>query len=431
MARSGIRSYPDGMSGYPPLRSETTPPGLRPEVYAAPHSHLEVLLVFLRLGCSCFGGPIAHLGYFRAEFVQRRRWLTDRAYADLVALAQFLPGPASSQTGFGIGLMRGGLIGGLAAWIGFTMPSAFLMVLFAFGAGTIAGSHAGAGLLHGLKLAAVAIVAQAVMGMARSLCPDRVRASIATIALIVMLAAPWSVLQIGVIVAGGLAGWMFCRGDADTAPDGIDMPVSRRLGMVCLVAFFVLLGFAFVPVRVGALALFDAFYRSGALVFGGGHVVLPLLRNAVVLPGWVSENTFLAGYGAAQAVPGPLFTLSAYLGAVAGIPPGVPLGGIAGAAIALVAIFVPGILCLMGTLPFWHALRGKPGAQAMMRGTNAAVVGLLGAALYNPVWTSSVQRPADFAIAATGFVLLLVWSAPPLLVVALSALAGVGLALTT
>jgi chromate transporter len=386
-------------------------------------SPLEILLIFLRLGCTCFGGPIAHLGYFRAEFVERRQWLTERAYADLVALSQFLPGPASSQTGFGIGLMRGGLLGGLAAWTGFTMPSAILMVLFAFGAGTIANSHAGAGLLHGLKLVAVAIVAQAVMGMARSLCPDRARASIATLSLIVMLIAPWSVLQVGVIVAGGIAGWRFCRGEAAAAPDNIAMPVSRMFGIGCLTVFFALLAFAFLPLPASSLALFDAFYRSGALVFGGGHVVLPLLRNAVVVPGWVSDNTFLAGYGAAQAVPGPLFTFSAYLGAVAGVPP----GGVAGAVVALVGIFVPGVLCLLGTLPFWHELRTRPAAQAAMRGTNAAVVGLLGAALYNPVWTSAVLSPVDFAIAATGFVLLVVWRAPPLLVVALSALAGTGL----
>jgi len=392
---------------------------------SAAASPLEILLVFLRLGCTCFGGPIAHLGYFRTEFVERRQWLTERAFVDLVALAQFLPGPASSQTVFGIGLMRGGLLGGLAAWTGFTMPSAVLMVLFAFGAGTIADSRLGVGVLHGLKLVAVAIVAQAVMGMARSLCPDRVRASIATAALIVMLVAPWSLLQIGMIVVGGLAGWILCRSETVMTPDSITMPVSRGLGMACLTVFFVLLAFAFVPVRSGALALFDAFYRSGALVFGGGHVVLPLLRNAVVVPGWVSDNAFLAGYGAAQALPGPLFTFSAYLGAVAAVPP----GGVAGAAIALVAIFVPGMLCLLGTLPFWHELRARPGAQAAMRGTNAAVVGLLGAALYNPVWTSGVQSSADFAVAATGFVLLIVWGAPPLLVVALSALAGAGLSL--
>jgi chromate transporter len=394
---------------------------IRPD--SSTSSPLEILLVFMRLGCTCFGGPIAHLGYFRAEFVERRKWLTEQAYGDLVALSQFLPGPASSQTGFGIGLMRGGLLGGVAAWTGFTLPSAALLVLFAYGAGTIADSPAGAGLLHGLKLVAVAIVAQAVMGMARSLCPDRARASIATVALVVMLLAPWSAFQIGTIVAGGIAGWLLCRGDGGVAPDGFAMPVSRRFAAICLVVFFVLLAVALLPVRAGPLALWDAFYRSGALVFGGGHVVLPLLRNAVVVPGWVSDSSFLAGYGAAQAVPGPLFTFAAYLGAVAGIAP----GGVAGAVVALLAIFVPGILCLMGTLPFWHGLRARPAAQAAMRGTNAAVVGLLGAALYNPVWTSAVKGPADFAVAAAAFVLLVAWRAPPLLVVALSALAGVGL----
>jgi chromate transporter len=387
-------------------------------------SALEILLVFLRLGCTCFGGPIAHLGYFRAEFVERRRWLTERAFVDLVALAQFLPGPASSQTGFGIGVMRGGLLGGVAAWTGFTMPSAILMLLFAFGAGSIGESHVGAGALHGLKLVAVAIVAQAVMGMARSLCPDRARASIAAAALVAMLVASWSLLQLTVIVAGGVAGWVLCRGEAETGPDSLTLPVSRRFGLVCLIVFLGLLALAFLPAQ-GAAALAGAFYRSGALVFGGGHVVLPLLRNAVVLPGWVSDGAFLAGYGAAQAVPGPLFTFSAYLGAVAGVPP----GGVAGAALALVAIFVPGMLCLLGTLPFWHELRARSGAQAAMRGTNAAVVGLLGAALYNPVWTSAVQSPADFAVAATGFVLLVAWRAPPLLVVVLSAMAGAGLSL--
>jgi chromate transporter len=387
-------------------------------------SALEVLLTFLRLGCTCFGGPIAHLGYFRAEFVQRRRWMTERAYADLVALSQFLPGPASSQTGFAIGLMRAGPLGGLAAWTGFTMPSAILMLLFAFGVGSIGESRVGAGALHGLKLVAVAIVAQAVMGMARSLCPDRVRASIAAAALIIMLAAPGSLLQVATIVAGGLTGWLLCRGEAEAASDNLTMPVSRKAGIACLTLFFLLLALAFVPANGGA-ALFDAFYRSGALVFGGGHVVLPLLRDAVVVPGWVSDSSFLAGYGAAQALPGPLFTFSAYLGAVAAVPP----GGVAGAAIALVAIFIPGVLCLSGTLPFWHELRARPGAQAAMRGTNAAVVGLLGSALYNPVWTSAVQSPADFAVAATGFVLLIAWQAPPLVVVVLSALAGIGLSL--
>src|SRR5271165_761250 len=395
------------------------PPPLSTAMHArATSPPLEILLIFLRLGCGCFGGPIAHLGYFRAEFVERRQWLSEAAYGDLVALSQFLPGPASSQTGFGIGLMRGGLLGGLAAWTGFTMPSAILMVLFAYGAGSIADSHTGAALLHGLKLVAVAIVAQAVMGMARSLCPDRARASIATVALMVLLAAPSSVFQVGTIVAGGLAGWLVCHGEGDAAAESWVMPVSRRLGIACLAVFFALLALAFVPVPAGPLALFDAFYRSGALVFGGGHVVLPLLRDAVVAPGWVSDSTFLAGYGAAQAVPGPLFTFAAYLGAV--------YGGVPGAALALVAIFLPGLLLMTGTLPFWDALRTRPSAQAAMRGINAAVVGVLGAALYNPVWTTTVVAPADFALALAGFVLLTVWRAPPLLVVGLGALAGTG-----
>jgi chromate transporter len=406
-----------------PYQAEPSLTAGTPAATRASSSPLEILLVFLRLGCTCFGGPIAHLGYFRAEFVERRKWLTEQAYVDLVALSQFLPGPASSQTGFGIGLMRGGLPGALAAWTGFTLPSAILLVLFAFGSGSISDSAVGAGVLHGLKLVAVAIVAQAVLGMARSLCPDRVRASIATIALVLMLVAPWSLLQIGTIVAGGIAGWMLCGGDGKILTDGVVMPVSRRFGAACLVAFFALLALAFVPLPAGPLALFGAFYRSGALVFGGGHVVLPLLRNAVVVPGWMSDNTFLAGYGAAQAVPGPLFTFAAYLGAVAGVAP----GGVAGAAIGLLAIFIPGLLALLGSLPFWHALRERPGAQAAMRGTNAAVVGLLGAALYNPVWTSAVKSPVDFALAAVAFVLLIAWRAPPLLVVAISAAAGAGL----
>lgn len=413
------------MSESAPYEADPSGSAGRPAATPASSSLLEILLVFLRLGCTSFGGPIAHLGYFRAEFVERRKWLTEQAYVDLVALSQFLPGPASSQTGFGIGLMRGGLPGALAAWTGFTMPSAILLVLFAFGAGSISDSAVGAGVLHGLKLVAVAIVAQAVLGMARSLCPDRVRASIATVALIVMLVAPWSLFQIGTIVAGGIAGWMLCRGGGTVTKDGFVMPVSRRFGTGCLVAFFALLALAFAPLPAGPLALFGAFYRSGALVFGGGHVVLPLLRDAVLTPEWLSDSSFLAGYGAAQAAPGPLFTFAAYLGAVADVPP----GGVAGAAIALVAIFIPGLLALLGTLPFWHALRLRPAAQAAMRGTNAAVVGLLGAALYNPVWISAVKAPLDLGVATAAFVLLIVWRAPPLLVVALSAATGASLTL--
>ena len=383
----------------------------------------EIFRVFLRLGLTSFGGPIAHLGYFRAEFVERRHWLSEQGFADLVALAQFLPGPASSQTGFGIGLLRSGLLGGIAAWAGFTLPSAILMVLFAYGAGSIADSSLGAGLLHGLKLVAVAIVAQAVMGMARTLCPDRMRASIATLALVVTLVAPWSITQLAVIVAGGFAGLLMCKASVEALGGGRLMPVSRGAGLACLAAYLALLAVAFSPTPPGALALFDAFYRSGALVFGGGHVVLPLLRNAVAAPGWVPDSVFLAGYGAAQALPGPLFTFAAFLGTVASVRP----HGIAGAAIALLAIFIPGLLCLLGALPFWNAISANPRARAAMLGTNAAVVGLLGAALYNPVWTSAVRDPIDFAIAAAGFVLLITWRAPPLVVVALSGLAGAGL----
>ena len=391
------------------------------------HSPLEVLRVFLKLGLSSFGGPIAHIGYFREEFVVRRRWLDEQAYADLVALCQFLPGPASSQVGFSIGLMRAGYRGALAAWTGFTLPSAIALVLFAYGAGTLSGS-AGAGLLHGLKLVAVAIVAQAVWGMARTLCPDRERASIALVAALIVLFSASAIAQIGDILLGGIAGLWLCRGAPPTATGHIVMPVSRAAGVVALVVFSVLLvglpilqSFRIWP----GVALFDDFYRSGALVFGGGHVVLPLLREAFMTPGWVSDDAFLAGYGAAQAVPGPLFTFAAYLGAVVRPSP----HGIAGAALGLFGIFLPGMLILLGTLPFWDEFRKRAGAQAMMRGVNAAVVGLLGAALYNPVWTSSVKTPGDFGIALLGFVLLTVWRAPPLLVVVVSALAGIALAL--
>ena len=374
-----------------------------------------------------FGGPIAHIGYFRDEFVVRRRWLDEQAYADLVALCQFLPGPASSQVGFSIGLMRAGYRGALAAWTGFTLPSAIALVLFAYGAGTLSGP-AGTGLLHGLKLVAVAIVAQAVWGMARTLCPDRERASIALVAALIILFSASAIAQIGDILLGGIAGLWLCRGAPPTATGHIVMPVSRAAGVVALAVFFVLLvglpilqSFRIWP----GVALFDDFYRSGALVFGGGHVVLPLLREAFVTPGWVSDDAFLAGYGAAQAVPGPLFTFAAYLGAVVRPSP----HGIAGAALGLFGIFLPGMLILLGTLPFWDEFRKRAGAQAMMRGVNAAVVGLLGAALYNPVWTSSVKTPGDFGIALLGFVLLTVWRAPPLLVVVVSALAGIALAL--
>lgn len=385
-------------------------------------SPLEVLRIFLKLGLTSFGGPIAHLGYFREEFVVRRRWLDEQSFVDLVALCQFLPGPASSQVGFSIGLMRAGYLGALAAWTGFTLPSAAALVLFAYGAGGLSGPI-GTGLLHGLKFVAVAIVAQAVWGMARTLCPDRGRASIALAAALIILFSTSSVAQIGSIVLGGVAGLWLCRGAPPTAVGQILLPVSRTAGLTALTVFFVLL--VGLPLLSGVgiapgLAVFDAFYRSGALVFGGGHVVLPLLREAFVTPGWVSDNTFLAGYGAAQAVPGPLFTFAAFLGTVIGPSP----HGIAGAVIGLIGIFLPGILVLLGMLPFWDAFRKRVGAQAMMRGVNAAVVGLLGAALYNPVWTTSVMTTGDFGIALVGFVLLMVWRIPPLFVVLICTLSG-------
>ncbi len=392
-------------------------------------SILEVLFAFGKLGVTCFGGPIAHIGYFRDEFVVRRRWLDEHAYADLVALCQFLPGPASSQVGFSIGLMRGGYLGGLAAWTAFTLPSAIVLILFAYGANALRGPI-GSGLLHGLKLVAVAVVAQAVWGMARTLAPDRERASIAVIAAVIILFSSASVAQMGAIALGGIAGLWLCRAgpSASTERGHIFIPVSRPVGIFALTAFFLLL-FG-LPVLTAmdqsqTIALFNAFYRSGALVFGGGHVVLPLLREATVTPGWVSDEAFLAGYGAAQAVPGPLFTFAAYLGAVMKPSP----HGLAGAVVSLIAIFLPGILILMGTLPFWDAFRRRAMAQAAMRGVNAAVVGLLAAALYNPVWTSAVKAPGDFGLALVGFVLLTVWQTPPLIVVAISALGGIALAL--
>jgi len=393
------------------------------------HSALEVLRIFLRLGLTSFGGPIAHIGYFREEFVVRRRWIDEPAYADLVALCQFLPGPASSQVGFSIGLMRAGYAGAFAAWVGFTLPSAIALVAFASVGDALAGAR-GAGLLHGLKLVAVAIVAQAVWGMARSLCPDRARATIAAVAAIVVLTSPSSAAQIAAIALGAIAGLAWCRDAPATRAGQLQVPVSRRTGFLALAAFFVLLvalPLVSAQVHLPALALFEAFYRSGALVFGGGHVVLPLLREAFVPGGWVSDDAFLAGYGAAQAVPGPLFTFAAYLGALARPAP----NAIAGAALGVVGIFLPGLLILLGTLPFWDAFRLRTRAQAMMHGVNAAVVGILGAALYNPVWTSSVKVPSDVAIALAGFVLLTAWRAPPLVVVVAGALAGIAFGAAT
>ena len=384
----------------------------------------EVFHAFLRLGLTSFGGPVAHLGYFRAEFVARRQWLDEAAYAELVGLCQFLPGPASSQVGFGLGLRRAGLKGALAAWAGFTLPSAALLVAFAYGAPSLSRMPLGVGLLHGLQLVAVAIVAQAVWGMARSLCPDRPRTAIALAALAIVTAAPVGAGQVVAIAAGAIAGLVLCRANGSPVPQSGPAGVSRQTGLACLALFAALL--VVPPFLPGpAAAVFDAFYQCGALVFGGGHVVLPLLHDAVVTPGWVSDESFLAGYGATQAMPGPLFTFAAYLGAV--LHPGP--GSAAGAVLALLAIFLPGLLLLLGVLPFWAALRTRPSAQAAMRGANAAVVGLLGAALYDPVWTGSVHRPVDFVVATILFLMLVVWRMPPLGIVALGATAGICLTL--
>jgi chromate transporter len=398
-------------------REETSAAGAR-----AGGSWREVLAAFLRLGLTSFGGPVAHLGYFREEFVHRRRWLDDKSYADLVALCQFLPGPASSQVGIAIGLLRGGYAGALAAWIGFTLPSAVAMVLFGYGVGAL-GNAAGSGWLHGLKVAAVAVVAQAVLGMARTLAPDRARATLAVVAAIIALGAPSSWGQIGAIALGGIVGAVLLRGGDEIAPAALPLHVSRALGALLLAVFFALLiGLPLLAAATPSQALkeFDAFYRAGSLVFGGGHVVLPLLQASVVPPGWVDNDAFLAGYGAAQAVPGPLFTFAAYLGTVMGPPP----NGWIGASICLIAIFLPSFLLVIGALPFWDQLRRRPVAQASLRGVNAAVVGLLLAALYQPVWTVGITDAADFALAVAAFLLLFMWQTPPWLVVILSAAAG-------
>ena len=410
------------------MKSPPTPaasPDRAPDAAPPPGSAAEVFRTFLKLGLTSFGGPIAHLGYFRDELVVRRGWLDEASYADLVALCQFLPGPASSQVGFALGLSRGGALGAFAAWSAFTLPSALILVLFAYGASAFAGPI-GAGLLHGLKVVAVAVVAQAVWGMAQNLCPDRGRATIAVAAVLIVVFLAGSLGQVAAIVAGGLAGLWLCRGDPATTTGRLTFAVSKPVGGAALALFFaLLLALPLVAAATGSggLALFDGFYRSGALVFGGGHVVLPLLQSEVVAPGLVGEDAFLAGYGAAQAVPGPLFTFAAYLGAVMRPEP----NGVAGAIVGLVAIFLPGFLLLIGALPFWDSFRRYPAAQAAMRGTNAAVVGLLGAALYDPVWTSAILGPDDFALALVAFTLLTAWKTPPWAVVALTAVGGVGL----
>jgi len=393
-----------------------------PDAARGTDTHFAIFRAFLRLGFTSFGGPVAHLGYFRTEFVGRRRWLDEATYADIVALCQFLPGPASSQVGVSLGIMRGGLPGGLAAWCGFTLPSAIALVLFAYGVAAF-GDLEHAAWLHGLKIVAVAVVAQAVWAMARNLCPDRLRATLAVGAAVLALAVPTALGQIGSIAVGAVAGWLFIREPLKPIDTRLGFTPGRWAAIASLVLFAVLL-FA-LPLMAEAsgshaIDLVSRFYRSGSLVFGGGHVVLPLLQQSVVPPGWIGNDGFLAGYGAAQAVPGPLFTFSAYLGAAMAPSPNGWLGGL----ICLLAIYLPSFLLLVGVLPFWDGLRKRVAVQAALRGVNAAVVGLLLAALYTPVWTSGVRSVADFGICILAFLLLVFWRVPPWLVVILGAVSA-------
>lgn len=393
------------------MSSEQSAPQTR-AVQSGPAS--EVFTAFLKLGLTSFGGPIAHLGYFRREFVEQRGWISDSRYAQLLALCQFLPGPASSQLGFSLGLLRAGWAGALAAFVAFTLPSAVLLFLFAALLPQLSGTAGGAA-IHGLKLVALAVVAQGVLGMTRQLCPDVPRMTIAALAAVVLLVSGQAWMQLVVVALGAVAGFTLRHDVQPVSGDGLGLRYGPALGWGLVAVFLVLLLGLPIAARGtdGLLAVTDAFYRAGALVFGGGHVVLPLLEETVVEPGWISRDEFLAGYGAAQAVPGPMFTLAAYLGARL---PGAE-GGILGAGVALGAIFLPGFLLVSGVLPIWRAIAGRPIAARAVAGINAAVVGLLGAALYDPVWTSAVRGPLDLAIALAGFTLLVSWRASALLVV--------------
>lgn len=393
-----------------------------PDTTTGDRSPWVIFLIFLRLGLTSFGGPIAHLGYFRDEFVTRRRWLTELSYADLVALCQFLPGPASSQVGIALGLSRSGYAGALAAWSGFTLPSAIALILFALGISSY-GDVMPSGVLHGLKVVAVAVVAQAVWGMARNLCPDAPRITIMSAATCFVLLVPSAWGQIGVIVMAAIFGLLFFKPQNEAVHDTLPIAIRRRVGVFWLMLFFALLmGLPLLSVIFPnqTLSMVDAFYRAGSLVFGGGHVVLPLLQAEVVPSGWVSNDAFLAGYGVAQAVPGPLFTFSAFLGASMNEAPSGWLGGL----ICLLAIFTPSFLLIMGALPFWERLRGNTQMRGALCGVNAAVVGLLLAALYKPVWISAVNAPQDFGLALIALVALMFWKLPPWLVVVGSGVVG-------
>lgn len=393
-----------------------------PNANETERSPWAVFLIFLRLGLTAFGGPIAHLGYFRDEFVTRRQWLSERSYADLVALCQFLPGPASSQVGIALGLYRAGFAGALAAWIGFTLPSAIALILFALGIASY-GDAIPAGALHGLKVVAVAVVTQAVWGMARNLCPDAPRITLMAAATCFVLLAPSAWAQVGVIAVAAILGLLLFKPQQGAAHEPLPIAMRRRVGLALLMLFCaLLLGLPLLTAMVPSqtLSMVDAFYRAGSLVFGGGHVVLPLLQSEVVPNGWVGNDAFLAGYGAAQAVPGPLFTFAGFLGASMNEAPSGWVGGL----ICLLAIFAPSFLLVAGALPFWERLRRHARTQAALLGVNAAVVGLLLAALYQPVWTSAIHAPQDFGLALVALVALMFWKLPPWLVVVASGVAG-------
>lgn len=381
-------------------------------------SYIEVLAVSTKLGLTSFGGPAAHLGYFHDEYIRRRKWMDEQSYADLMALCQFLPGPVSSKVGIGIGIMRAGLLGGFIAWLGFTLPSVIALVLFAY---VLQGFDVtNAGWLDGLKLAAVAIVIHAIIGMGQKLTPDRSRATIAVLAAGVTLVWPSAISHVAVIIAAGLIGIVLYRNSPMAALKEIHVPIRRSLAIACLVIFVGLL--VILPLLRGLtssywLAVFDSFYRAGSLVFGGGHVVLPLLEKEIIPMGWLTKEQFLAGYGAAQAIPGPLFTFAAYLGAM--------MNGWMGAVVATVGIFLPAFLLVIGALPFWDALRKKPKIQGAFIGVNAAVVGILLVALYDPIWINSIRAPKDFALASILYVLLAFWKAPPWLIVIAGGLGGI------
>ncbi|WP_045517579.1 chromate efflux transporter [Neobacillus niacini] len=378
---------------------------------------IEILVVSTKLGLTSFGGPIAHLGYFHEEYVRKRKWLDEQGYANLVALCQFLPGPASSQVGIGIGVLRGGLLGGVLAFIGFTLPSVIALILFAL---LLQGMDIEkAGWIHGLKIVAVAVVAHAISGMASKLTPDLSRKSISLFALISTLLWQTAYTQVSVILISAAAGYFIYKEQKEDFPTEIQFSISRKFAFICLGLFFGLL--IVLPIvreltNLSWVAMFDSFYRSGSLVFGGGHVVLPLLEREFVPGGWLSKEAFLAGYGAAQAVPGPLFTFAAYIGAV--------VDGWAGGLLATFAIFLPAFLLILGTLPFWESLSRNPKIKGALMGVNAAVVGILISAFYDPIWTSSIMAPIDFAFAALLFSMLAYWKLPPWVIVVTGIIGG-------